>query len=122
VDVIYNNLPAARNEVKWVVLALLDALRDGPSSAPSPIALQQVLSAVLPAILKNDPALAQALDTLLRSSFPELLPALVAVERQFLSPLGLGVVASPSEPSLVLPTSVRAEPAVQPAATQFAVP
>jgi hypothetical protein len=122
VELIYNNLPTARNEVKWVVLALIDGVRDDANSSPSPTALQQILSAVLPAILKNDPALAHVLDNLLRSRFPELLPALVAVEHQFLSPLGLSVVANPDEPSLVLPTNVRVAPSVQPAASQFSVP
>jgi hypothetical protein len=122
VELIYNELPGARNEVKWVVFALVDGLRDDGSTCPDPYFTSQVASAVLPAILKNDPAAAPVIVKGLANWCPNLAPLLAELERQLNSPLSFGLALNPSEPAAVLPNVIRVEAPTQPAATQFAVP
>jgi hypothetical protein len=86
VELIYNDLPTARTEVKGVVFAFSEALALN-GDALDPRGLVLLLEEVLPAILTNDPALARVLFPFFLGRYPDAVALLIQLRTRFNSAL-----------------------------------
>lgn len=121
VELIYSELPGAREDVKGIALALVESVSPG-GACPDPLFATQVLEAILPAILKNDPALASVIIRLIGDWCPNTGALLADLRARLFSPLARSATLNPALPALVEPNILPAAPAPLPAATEFNPP
>lgn len=127
VEQIYAELAGQRGDVKSIALALVEAVCVG-DACPDPLFASQVLQAILPLILKNDPAMASVIIRAIQDWCPNCGVLLADLRSRLFSPLtqngsGLPPIPPAVEPNAVLaPNQPRAQPPTPlPPATQFSV-
>jgi hypothetical protein len=111
VELIYAELPGQREDVKSIALALVEAVCVA-GACPDPLFASQVLQAILPAILKNDPAMASVIIKQIQEWCPNCGVLLADLRTRLFSPLTQNSGALPRIPPAVEPNAV-----VLPAAT-----